>query len=162
VVRFHATWILACLIAVAPSAEPARLEAPRARLVDLLRTGDRIAFVGDAFFEREYQFGLIETALTLAHRDKALTFRSLGWSGDTVWGEARAYRGEPKDGYAELMKSLDLADPTVIFVAYGANESFAEDEGLTAFLEQYRQLLDDLTRHTPRIVLLTPLPHDAA
>jgi lysophospholipase L1-like esterase len=124
--------------------------------------GDRILFVGDAFFEREYRFGLIETALTVAHADTPLTFRNLGWSGDNVWGEARALFGKPPDGYADLMKFVDLTKPTVVIVGYGANESFAGESGLEDFLEQYGTLLADLEARTPRIVLLTPVPADAA
>jgi lysophospholipase L1-like esterase len=148
-------WILAALSALAPAA------TAQDAVVEL-RKGDRIAFLGDSFFEREYRFGLIETALTLAHPEKGLTFRSLGWTGDTVWGEARAYFGKPSDGYAELLKNVALADPTVIFVAYGGNESFSGADGLATFLTQYRALLDDLTARTPRVVLLTPLPHERA
>jgi lysophospholipase L1-like esterase len=163
VVRLPAVWVVAFLITLMPGAaahaQPAQGSSPPDNLI---RAGDRIALVGDAFFEREFQFGLIETALTLAHRDKALTFRPLGWSGDTVWGEARAYRGQPKDGYAELMRSLDMAAPTLIFVAYGANESFAGQQGLSAFIEQYGVLLDDLSRRPARLILITPLPHEAS
>lgn len=146
------------VIAVAWSASAAAQQPARVEL----RDGDRVALVGDSFFEREYRFGLIETALTLAHPDKRLTFRNLGWSGDTVWGEARAYFGEPKEGYAELTKNVALAEPTLLLVAYGANESFGGDAKLAAFLAQYRTLLDDLRERTPRIVLLTPLPPDAS
>jgi lysophospholipase L1-like esterase len=124
--------------------------------------GDRVLFIGDGFFEREYRFGLIETALTVAHADKPLTFRNLGWSGDNVWGEARALFGKPPDGYADLMKFVELTKPTVILVNYGANESFAGESNLEGFLEQYRTLLADLEARTPRVVLLTPVPADAA
>lgn len=138
-------------------ARSAEVQSPAISLQD----GDRILFIGDAFFEREYRFGLIETALTVAHADKQLTFRNLGWSGDTVWGEARALFGKPSDGYADLLKFVDRAKPTVIIVGYGANESFAGDSGLEDFLEQYRTLTADLEARTPRIVLLTPVPADA-
>jgi lysophospholipase L1-like esterase len=124
-----------------------------------LRSGDRIVFLGDSFFEREYPLGLIETALTAVHPEKDLTFRNLGWSGDSVRGEARAYFGKPLDGYSELLKAVDLVTPSVLFVSYGANESF-DSAGLEAFQSDYRKLLDDLSSRTQRIVLLTPLPAD--
>lgn len=125
-----------------------------------LRSGDRIAFLGDSFFERDYSHGLIETALTVAHAEKTLTFRNLGWSGDTVRGESRAYFGKAAEGYGELLKSVDLVKPDVIFLSYGANESFDGAAGLDAFLADYRTLLDDLASRTRRLVLLTPLPAD--
>lgn len=154
--------LVAAALVVSPAWSVADVGAARPQAPLELRDGDRVALVGDSFFEREYRFGLIETALTLAHPDKRLTFRNLGWSGDTVWGEARAYFGEPKEGYAELLKNVALAQPTVLLAAYGANESFGGDAKLAAFLAQYRTLLDDLRERTPRIVLLTPLPPDAS
>ena len=143
----------------------ARQSPPAAELQEpaiTLQDGDRILFIGDSFFEREYRFGLIETALTVSHPDKALTFRNLGWTGDNVWGEARAYFGKPSEGYLDLLKFVDLARPSLILVGYGANESFAGEGALEGFLEQYRTLLADLGTRTNRIVVLTPLPADAA
>ena len=156
-------WAAAAVVLfVATTDDPAAAQARNAPPVVELRAGDRIAFVGDSFFEREYSRGLIETALTVAHLDKALTFRNLGWSGDTVRGESRAYFGQAADGYGELLKSVDLVKPSVIFVGYGANESFDGSAGLDAFIVDYRRLLDDLASRTTRIVLLTPLPADRA
>jgi len=127
-----------------------------------LRSGDRVVLLGDSLFERENRLGVIETALIASHPEKTLTFRNLGWSGDTVRGEARAYFGQPADGYAELLKSVDLVKPTVIFVSYGANESFDGDAGLDSFISDYGRLITDLSSRTKRIVLLTPLPADGA
>jgi lysophospholipase L1-like esterase len=154
--------VSAAALVAATAAEPAAAQASGAPASVEIRAGDRLAFVGDSFFEREYPRGLIETALTLAHPDKALTFRNLGWSGDTVRGESRAYFGNAADGYGELLKSVDLAKPTLIFVSYGANESFDGSAGLDPFLTGYGKLLDDLATRTRRIVLLTPLPADRA
>jgi lysophospholipase L1-like esterase len=148
------------LSVVVTAADGAGAQGTGAPPVVDLRAGDRIAFLGDSFFERDYPRGLIETSLTVAHPEKALTFRNLGWSGDTVRGESRAYFGKAADGYGELLKSVDLVKPTVIFLSYGANESFEGSAGLDAFIADYRRLLDDLASRTGRIVLLTPLPAD--
>ncbi len=58
--------------------------APAADALEL-RDGDRVIFLGGTFIEREQKYGYWETVLTLRHADKHLTFRNLGWSGDTVW-----------------------------------------------------------------------------
>lgn len=40
--------------------------------------------LGDTFIEREGQRGFIEAALVPAHPEASITFRNLGWSGDTI------------------------------------------------------------------------------
>lgn len=163
ITSFRLAWAAsAALSLVLTSADRAAAQTGSSPTDIELRAGDRIAFLGDSFFEREYPRGLIETALTVAHPDKALTFRNLGWSGDTVRGESRAYFGKVADGYAELLKSVDLVKPTVMFLSYGANESFGGPTGLDTFIADYRKLLDDLSSRTTRLVLLTPLPADKA
>lgn len=123
-----------------------------------LKDGDLVALVGSAFIEREGKKGYIETALTLAHPDRNVRFRNLGWSGDTVWGESRSYFGPPIDGYNNLINELKRLKPSVIIVSYGANESYAGAAGLQAFTDQLNHMLDDMTAVTPRLVLLSPLP----
>ena len=54
-----------------------------------LRDGDRVVCVGSTLIEREQKYGYWETVLTLREPQKNITFRNLGWSGDTVWGESR-------------------------------------------------------------------------
>ncbi|MEM7392980.1 MAG: SGNH/GDSL hydrolase family protein [Verrucomicrobiota bacterium] len=118
--------------------------------------GDRVVFIGNTFVERAQYNGYLETALTLAHPKKGLTFRNLGWSGDNVYGESRAFFGKPRDGYNHLMKHVDICKPTVIVVNYGANAAFQGEAGLASFLEQYRTMLHDLKKRTPRLVILAP------
>ncbi len=55
-----------------------------------LKDGDRVVFVGSTLIEREQRYGYWEAALTRRWPDRNITFRNLGWSGDTVWGDARA------------------------------------------------------------------------
>ena len=58
------------------------------------------------------------------------TVRNLGWSGDTVWGEARAGFDPPAKGYERLISLTKELNPTVLLVSYGANESFEGEAGL--------------------------------
>jgi len=122
-----------------------------------LRDGDRIVLLGNTLVERDQAHGFLETTLTERFHGRRLVFRNLGWSGDTVWGEARALFGTPADGYQSLKESVAAAGPTVIFVGYGTNESFAGAAGLPRFVEQFNRLLDELDRTKARIVLLSPL-----
>src|SRR3989442_11268590 len=99
-----------CLVTLnvrAAAAEPARVE---------LKDGDRIVYLGNTFVERDQTYGYLETALVIRNPDKNLTFRNLGWSGDTVWGEARARFGTPAEGFKQLKEMVLANKPTVILV----------------------------------------------
>lgn len=131
-----------------------------------LRDGDRVVFLGDALVEREGRVGAIETALVATHPGLGLEFRNLGWSGDTVWAEARGVFDAPSAGYARMIALVRDLHPAVVIVAYGRNESFAGEAGLEAFRGQLARLVADLrgtaAGEAPvRIVLVTPPPFEA-
>ena len=109
-----------------------------------LRDGDRVVFLGDTFVEREGDRGFIETALVAAHPEASLTFRNLGWSGDTVWAESRGVFDQPAKGYERMLALVRELKPTIVFVAYGRNESYQGEAGLAAFRTQLGKLCDDL------------------
>ena len=116
--------------------------------------GDRVTFVGGTFVERMARFGYLETALTLALHDKKLTFRNLGWSADTVRGESRGY-DKPQSGYANLLANVRKAEPTLLFLAYGAAESWEAET--QKFATDYQRLLDELKPLGARMVLVSPI-----
>ena len=122
-----------------------------------LKDGDRIVLVGGTLIEREQRYGYWETALTLLHPELNLQFRNLGWSGDTVFGDARAGFGTTADGYRLLKEQIAAAKPTVLLIAYGGNEAFDGPAGLPRFQEGMRRLLHDLAPLSARVVLLAPM-----
>jgi lysophospholipase L1-like esterase len=122
--------------------------------------GDRVVFVGNTFFERDLKYNYLETALTARWPGRNVTFRNLGWDGDTVWGDARAEFGSPKDGFNSLSKHVADLKPTVLFVAYGMSESFAGAPGVEPFTQQLDKLLDMLSRTQARVILLSPIRHE--
>jgi len=122
------------------------------------KDGDRVVLIGSTLIEREQRYGYWEAALTAANPDKNITFRNLGWSGDTVWGEARAGFDSIADGYKRLIDHVKAEKPTVIIVGYGTNESFAGPAGLPKFKEQLKKLLDDLAPAKARLVMIPPMP----
>ena len=122
--------------------------------------GDRVVLVGGTLVEREQASGYWELALTRRNKDKAVTFRNLGWSGDTVWGESRGSFDGPAKGYAKLVDLTKELKPTVILICYGQNESFAGEKGVPAFAAQYEKLLKDLAPTKARFVLLSPTPFE--
>jgi lysophospholipase L1-like esterase len=157
-------WIAALAAALAlslrvswcPAAEAAA--GPSHRLT--LSSGDRVVFVGSALVERDQQYGYFETLLHCRFPQAAFTFRNLGWSGDTVWGDARAEFGTQADGYKKLVDEVVSAKPTVLLINYGMNESFAGEKGLPAFVAQYNKLLDDLSKTNAKVWLIGPNRHE--
>ena len=132
-----------------------------------LRDGDRVVLLGDTFIEREGDQGFIEAALVASHPDASLTIRNLGWSGDTVWAESRGVFDPPAKGYARMLELVRELSPSVIFIAYGRNESFQGPGGVAAFRDQLGTLCDDLRSAAAnaeardvRLVLVTPHAFD--
>jgi lysophospholipase L1-like esterase len=147
---------IACFLSLLLLAVPLLAEAPKFSLAD----GDRVVFVGATLVERDAQYGYFETLLNTQFPAARFTFRNLGWSGDTVWGESRAEFGTPKDGYARLVQEVTEAKPTVLLICYGANESFDGDPGLSRFIEQYDRLLTDLAKTGAKTWLIGPSRHE--
>jgi lysophospholipase L1-like esterase len=125
-----------------------------------LADGDRVVFIGNTFFERDLKYNHLETALTVRWPSRNVTFRNLGWDGDTVWGDARAEFGSPADGFNSLAKHVADLKPSVIFVAYGFSESFAGPAGVSPFTLQLEKMLDMLSRTQARLILLSPIRHE--
>ncbi|PYK58980.1 MAG: hypothetical protein DME21_14440 [Verrucomicrobia bacterium] len=105
---------------------PARAAAPEPFE---LHDGDRVLFIGDTFFEREVDYGHIETRLTAAFPDRNITFRNLAWAADAPMGRSRASFdwNKPEEEWLRRVKEqVALVKPTVAFLSYG----------MTAALEQ--------------------------
>jgi lysophospholipase L1-like esterase len=145
-----------------PSLVVALLASPSIRAADAfeLGQGDRVVLLGNTLVEREQRFGYWETALTARFPDRDVTFRNLGWSGDTVFGEARAGFGSVADGFRHLTEHVLALKPTVLLIAYGTNEAFDGEAGLPRFVRGLETLLDALAPAKARVVLLSPLSHE--
>lgn len=124
---------------------------------ELIRDGDRVLFLGATFMERMQDGDYLETELTSRLHERTVTFRNLGWSGDTVAGIARAVFGTPAQGFTRLTKDVNGTRPTVVILCYGGNEAHEGPAGLPAFETNTRKLLDNLEKLTSRIVFLAPL-----
>ena len=146
------------LSACAPSSEHASV--PRLQPEE----GDRIVFLGNAFFEEAVRYGELETSLALRWPDRNLSFRNIGWSGDTVFGHSRTFGrrgakfGGPEAGFDRMSQHLAELDPDIVFVTYGFNESFGDAAGLEAFRKGAQRLLEMLGALDSDIVLLSPSP----
>jgi lysophospholipase L1-like esterase len=136
---------------------PLLLTGDRAQGAFTLDDGDRVVFLGNTLIEREQRYGWWEYALTTRFAGKKIQFRNLGWSGDTVFGDARAGFGSRADGFRHLTEHTLSLKPTVIVIGYGTNESFEGPAGLADFTKGLNTLLDALAPTKARIVLLSPL-----
>ena len=152
---FARAWVLP-LVLLPALAAPA---APPAEKFEL-RDGDRVAFLGNTFFEREQAYSYLETLLASRYPDADVTFRNIAWSGDTVFGHARAAFDTAEQGFERLLKVTREVKPTVLFVSYGMGESFEGDAGLPAFKAGLDRLLDKLAEHDARTVLVSPIRHE--
>ena len=149
-----------CSLITSSQAAPAPFE---------LKDGDRVVFLGDTFIEREQYYGWIELMLTTRFPDRNVTFRNLGWSADTPAGDSRfglsvlqAGKEPADEGWKMLVKQLEDAKPTVVFVGYGMASSFDGEAGLPKFKADYNRLLDTIEKISPgvRLVLLSPIVHE--
>ncbi len=169
-------------LCIATLAIPARGQDSPAKLA--LNSGDSIVFIGNTFFERSQRYGHLETALELAAGPDVtgLKFRNLGWSGDSVFGDARSYFGAPKEGRDRLDKGISELKPNVLFFCYGTGAAMSEgtewtfekqvnsgdaaptsfEGGLAAFLDGYGKLIDRSKAAAGEglreIVLISPPP----
>ncbi|MEO1527111.1 MAG: PVC-type heme-binding CxxCH protein [Planctomycetota bacterium] len=130
-----------------------------------LRSGDRVVLIGDGLIEQEQYFGWIEVMLTTSFPDRDVTFRNLGWSGDTPKGDSRnglslvqAGREPEGEAWRQLKAQLELTKPTVAVLGYGMANAL-EGASAKSFLGDVRELIAELKRITPecRFVILSPL-----
>ncbi len=149
--------LFCCSAAAAALAKPAEKPGPQEFS---LHDGDRVVLLGSTFIERAQSHGYLETALISRFPGANIQFRNLGWSGDNVFGQARAGFGPIEEGFKHLKEHVLDLRPTVILLNYGANESFAGEAGLDRFLAGLDVLLKTLDETGAKIVFLTLPPHE--
>lgn len=123
-----------------------------------LQDGDRVVFLGNSLFENDLPYGYLELALTTRWPNRNVTYRNIGWNGDTVWGDARSYITNPPTAYDLLIQQLTNAKPTVVFIAYGGIEAQEGEAGLPRFNQGLNKLLDKIEQLGAKAVLLSPIP----
>lgn len=126
----------------------------------VIQPGDRIALIGSGWVERMHRHPWFEMMLSM--EVPGVTFRNMGWSGDTVHGDARAVFGSRPDGYQRLIKDSEIAAPNLAILCYGENEAFLNEPERAEFLKGYRKLIEDLKAKGSRIVLVIPRQREDA
>ena len=122
--------------------------------------GERILIIGNGLVENDQWHALFETRLQRRHPKRSLAFRYMGWSGDTVRASARTAGFQVPQGLARLEKEAIALKPTVVFLAYGMNESFDGPDKLDDFLRDYDTLLKTLEPLKARLVIVSPTFHE--
>ena len=115
-----------------------------------LNQDEVVVFIGQENFVREAKSGEIESRIAAAFAAKNPVFRSMAWEADTVHEQWRDLNFGPWKG------QLESAGATTLILQFGQTEALEGQAGLARFKADYHRLLDDLSRHTPRIVLLSP------
>jgi hypothetical protein len=144
------------IVALLSGPAPAPGDPPKFDLAD----GDRVVLIGGTLVERDQEYGYLETRLTSRYPGRSATFRNLGWSGDTVFGESRPMAkgrsGPQGGGFDHLKAHVEGLRPTVLVVGYGAVESFDGEPGLPTFLRGLDGVLALARPSRARVVILAP------
>jgi lysophospholipase L1-like esterase len=120
------------------------------------RDGDHVVLLGATFIERAQLFGHLEAAFTAATGDHHVTFRNLGWSGDTVFADSRGIFDSPEKGYQRMIAQVRSEEPSVIVICYGQNEALQHSITEEEFTQQLHRLLKDMQPLGARIIVLSP------
>ena len=124
------------------------------------RPGDRICLMGNSTADRMQHHGWLETLLQSRYPEHGLVFRNLGFPGDEVNKRPRSRGFMPPEDYLKHCRA------DVVFLIFGANESWNGAEGLDTFRENLEGMVDRYRklrpngRSAPRLVLFSPLAHE--
>ncbi|MBL9166479.1 MAG: SGNH/GDSL hydrolase family protein [Verrucomicrobiales bacterium] len=141
-----------------------------------MRDGDRVVFLGDSITEQRLYTTYIEAYALTRHPEWKISFRNVGWGGDTSWLRQRARPDEAKlfaaDDTAQqkmvedsVQRGLDRdvlpLKPTFITIKFGMNDhsyqAFRPDI-FSAYSKSQAQLNKVLSANGARVTFLTPQP----
>lgn len=117
-----------------------------------LSRNDVVAFLGGTRVVTQGKNGYLETLLTRLARPEPIFVRNLGWEADTV------YRRQRPLNFGTLTDQLRRIDATIVFMSFGQMEALDGPGRLPMFIEAYRALIEEVSKKTGQIVLITPHP----
>ena len=164
-------WNLLCILAAI------LVHEPKSRAADFqIRDGDRVVFLGDSITEQRLYTTYIEAYALTRHPKWKLSFRNVGWGGDTSWLRQRAHPDEKALFAAEetsqqkmvqdsvgrgLERDVLPLKPTLVAVKFGMNDHsyqpFREDI-FRAYVRSQSQIAKVLGEKGARVAFLTPQP----
>jgi len=125
-----------------------------------IKSGQKIALVGNCLAERMNLFGHFETRLQLRFAEQKPVFRNFGWPADAVEQQARP------GNYTKIDDPFLVYSPDLLICFFGFNESFAGsgEEESRQFYKNYEQYLARTARtlteaggKEPRFALVSPI-----
>jgi lysophospholipase L1-like esterase len=141
-----------------------------------IRDGDRVVFLGDSITEQRLYTTYIEAYALTRHPNWKLSFRNVGWGGDTSWLRQRVHPDEKQLFAADEAAQQKMVDdavgrglardvlplkPTFVTVKFGMNDHayqpFREDI-FRAYVRSQTQIAKDLEASGARVAFLTPQP----
>jgi len=141
-----------------------------------IRDGDRVVFLGDSITEQRLYTTYIEAYALARHPDWKLSFRNVGWGGDTSWLRQRAHPDEKELFAADSATQQKLVEdavgrglgrdvlplkPTAVTVKFGMNDhsyqAFRPDI-FGAYTRSQEQIAKVLQANGARVAFLTPQP----
>ena len=141
-----------------------------------LRDGDRVVFLGDSITEQRLYTTYIEAYALTRHPGWKLSFRNVGWGGDTSWlrqrshpdeGQLFAAKEEEQQKIVQASVGNGLArdvlpfKPTFVTVKFGMNDHsyqpFREDI-FRAYVRSQSEISKVLGANGARVAFLTPQP----
>lgn len=142
----------------------------------LIHDGDRVVFLGDSITEQRLYTTYIEAYALTRYPTWTLSFRNVGWGGDTAWLRQRAHPDEGKlfaaDPAAQqtmveeavsrgLKRDVLPLKPTFVTVKFGMNDHsyqpFREDI-FRAYVRSQTEIAKILKANGARVAFLTPQP----
>ena len=155
----------------------ATILAHRALAADfLIHDGDRVVFLGDSITEQRLYTTYIEAYTLTRHPDWKLSFRNVGWGGDTSWLRQRFHPDEKQLFAANAESQQKMVEdsvgrglgrdvlplkPTFVTVKFGMNDHsyqpFREDI-FRAYVRSQAQIAKVLEANGARVAFLTPQP----
>ena len=141
-----------------------------------IHDGDRVVFLGDSITEQRLYTTYIEAYALTRHPQWQLSFRNVGWGGDTAWLRQRSHPDEGQLFAADDAVQQAMVDdavgrglrrdvlplkPTAVTVDFGMNDhsyqAFREDI-FRAYVRSQKEIAKVLTANGVRVALLTPQP----
>jgi lysophospholipase L1-like esterase len=142
----------------------------------LIHDGDRVVFLGDSITEQRLYTTYIEAYALTRHPEWKLSFRNVGWGGDTSWLRQRSHPDEQQLFAAEEANQQKMVEdsvgrglardvlplkPTFVTVKFGMNDhsyqAFRPDI-FRAYIRSQSQIAKVLEENGARVAFITPQP----